>query len=68
MMATCHCWSRTTRKERVYETYKTYKMYEMYEEYEVESIRNSTVFAKESKTGQLPEICLLVAESTWEPA
>ena len=58
MMATCHCWSRTTRKERVYE---------MYEEYEVESIRNSTVFAKESKTGQLPEICLPVAESTWEP-
>ena len=68
MIAICHYWSMTTRKERVYKTYETYKMYEMYEEYEVESIRNSTVFAKKSKTGQLSEICLPVAKSTWEPA
>ena len=43
--------------------YEIYEMYKMYEEYEVESIRNSTVFAKESKAGHLPEICLPVAES-----
>ena len=33
------------------------------EEYEMDGIRNSTVFAKESKAGHLPEICLPVAES-----
>ena len=45
----------------MYETYETYKMYE---EYEVESIWNNTVFAKESKAGHLPKICLPVAKST----
>ena len=48
----------------MYEMYEIYKMYGMYEEYKVEGIRNSTVFAKESKAGHLPEICLSVAEST----
>ena len=55
----------------MYEIYKMYKMYEMYEEYEVESIWDSTVFAKESEVGHfqagdLPPWC--DNRSTWEPA
>ena len=44
--------------------YEIYEMYEMYKEYKVESIRNSMVFAKESKSGHLPEIYLPIAKNT----
>ena len=45
------------------------------EEYKVKAIRNITVYAKESESGQLPGLYYLISwknfpeeESTWEPA
>ena len=47
----------------MYKIYKMYKMFKIYEEYKVEIIRNSTVFAKESKANHLLKICLPIIES-----
>ena len=56
---------------KIYEMYEMYKMYEMYEEYEVESIWDSTVFAKESEASHLlagDPSPWYDSRSTWEPA
>ena len=57
------------KEAAVQERYKMYKNTATYKnaiqlEYKVDNIWNSTVFAKKSEAGQLPEICLLGAAST----